>query len=304
MDVLSQHRRDKPVIITASINGQTGRARNPHVPITPDEIIADALACLDAGATIIHAHNRDTWLTGREAADDYLVSWRDIMAARPDTLWHPTLTSAPGRTLNELEHYRLILEEVPCPLFTIDPGSTNLGWMGDDGFPDGVVYGNDYGAIREGFEFCGEHGLGAQIAIFEPGFLRTVVAYHRQGKLPRGAMINLYFGGEWGMFARSPGVTFGLPPTRNALLAYLDILDGVDLPWSVSAWGTDLVRATPIARLALERGGHIRNGMEEHFDLERKPTNREIVEEIVALAREIGRPIATNTEARHILALK
>ncbi len=39
----------------------------------------------------------------------------------------------------------------------------------------------------------------------------------------------------------SSGCTFGLPPTRNALLAYLDMLEGTGLPWSVSVWGGDLM---------------------------------------------------------------
>ena len=48
-----------PVLIEAAINGGTTEARNPHVPVTPDEIRADAMRCFDAGATIVHAHNHD-----------------------------------------------------------------------------------------------------------------------------------------------------------------------------------------------------------------------------------------------------
>ena len=96
-------------------------------------------------------------------------------------------------------------------------------------------------------------------------------------------MVKFYFGGEWGMWARGRGVTFGLPPTGNALLAYLDMLEGTGLPWSVSVWGGDLM-ATPVARLALERGGHLHVGLEEHYDPERSPTNVELVEQAVALA--------------------
>jgi hypothetical protein len=47
-------------------------------------------------------------------------------------------------------------------------------------------------------------------------------------------MVKFYFGGPYGMFGKGPGVTFGLPPTENALLAYLDMLEGTGLPWSVS----------------------------------------------------------------------
>ena len=97
-------------------------------------------------------------------------------------------------------------------------------------------------------------------------------------------------------------MTFGLPPTANALLAYLDMLEGTDLPWSVSVWGGDLM-ATPVARLALERGGHLHVGLEEHYDPEHSPTNVELVEQAVALAGEVGRPIASTADAVSLLGL-
>src|SRR5262245_48372900 len=84
-----------PVIIEAAINGATSRERNPNVPITPEEIAADAVACLDAGASIIHLHNHDFMLWGAEGADSYAEIARLLLAKRPDALWYPTLTRAP-----------------------------------------------------------------------------------------------------------------------------------------------------------------------------------------------------------------
>jgi uncharacterized protein (DUF849 family) len=115
-------------------------------------------------------------------------------------------------------------------------------------------------------------------------------------------MVKLYFGADYGLFATQPGVSFGLPPTEHALLAYLDLLEGTGLPWSVSVWGGDLFD-TPVARLALERGGHLHVGLEEHFDPVRKPTNAEIVDQAVALCREMGRPVASVADAVRILDL-
>ena len=290
-----------PVVIEAAINGMSSKERNPHVPITPDEIRHDAEAALDAGATIIHAHNHDIRLSGREAADAYLDAWAPLLAARPDVLWYPTLCVAPDPAA-KLEHVRLIAEQVPLAMAAVDPGSTNLGGPAADGLPEGGIYGNSYADIRQAFAVCAEHGFGPQLAIYEPGFLQCVLTYHRAGRLPAGAMVKLYFGGEWGMWARARGVTFGLPPTANALLAYLDMLEGSGLPWSVSVWGGDLMR-TPVARLALERGGHLHVGLEEHFDPDRKPTNVELVQEAVALVEAVGRPLATTAEASALLDL-
>src|ERR1700712_166295 len=85
-----------PVLIEAAINGGTTRERNPHVPVTPHEIRADAMRCFDAGATIVHAHNDDIRLTGMDAAARYLEAWAPLLAAHPDVLWCPTLCAPPG----------------------------------------------------------------------------------------------------------------------------------------------------------------------------------------------------------------
>jgi uncharacterized protein (DUF849 family) len=80
------------------------------------------------------------------------------------------------------------------------------------------------------------------------------------------------------------------------------MMEGSDLPWSVSVWGGDLMK-TPIARLALQRGGHLHVGLEEHYDPERKPTNAALVREAVNLAREIGRPVADRRATVELLGL-
>jgi uncharacterized protein (DUF849 family) len=290
-----------PVIIEAAINGETQPDRNPNAPRKPEEIIADVFRCLDAGASIIHAHTDDIQKTGREAADRYLAAWRTILAERPDTLWYPTL--GVGKDMAEsISHIEHLAAEIPMRLGLCDPGSTNLGAPDDEGLPVGMVYANSYDDVRTCFEQAERLKIGPSLAIYEPGWLRTTLAFHAAGRLPQGAMVKLYFGADYGLFATKPGVSFGLPPTENALLAYLDLLEGTGLPWSVSVWGGDLFE-TPVARLALERGGHLHVGLEEHFDPARKPTNEEIVAQAVALVREVGRPVATIGEAASILDL-
>ncbi len=201
-----------------------------------------------------------------------------------------------------LSHVEVLASESPLRLGLCDPGSTNIGAPDADGLPVGGVYANSYDDVRVAFEQCERLRLGPSLAIYEPGWLRTTLAFHRAGKLPAGAMVKLYFGGDYGLFGTRPGVSFGLAPTEHALLAYLDLLEGTDLPWSVSVWGGDLFD-TPIARLALERGGHLHVGLEEHFHPEHKPTNEEIVKQAVALVAEVGRPVASIAESARILGL-
>ena len=201
-----------------------------------------------------------------------------------------------------LAHLELIQREVPLRIAGWDPGSTNLGGPGPDGLPSGVVYGVSYDDVKYGFAFCERFRMGASLGIYEPGSLRTTLAYARAGKLPRGALVKLYFGGDYGIFATQPGVSFGLPPTLRALDAYLEMLEGSGLPWSVSVWGGDLM-ATPLARAALERGGHLHVGIEEFYSPERSPSNEELVREAIALCAKVGRPLASCAEAATLLAL-
>ena len=50
----------KKIVITACLCGAgTTKAQTPYVPITPEEIAADSVACVKAGASVIHIHIRD-----------------------------------------------------------------------------------------------------------------------------------------------------------------------------------------------------------------------------------------------------
>jgi uncharacterized protein (DUF849 family) len=109
----------------------------------------------------------------------------------------------------------------------------------------------------------------------------VVLAYQAAGRLPRGSLLKLYFGGE-----SSP---FGLPPTLPSLEAYLAMLGPTGLPWSVAVLGGDVV-ASGLARFALERGGHVRVGLEDYAGL-RQPTNEELVHEAAAVCKVVGAPL-------------
>ena len=50
----------KKLIVQVCVCGAgTTKKQTPHVPITPDEIARDVVACAKAGAAIAHIHVRD-----------------------------------------------------------------------------------------------------------------------------------------------------------------------------------------------------------------------------------------------------
>jgi len=296
-------RSDEPLIIEAAINGVTSKAANPNVPQTPAEIAADARACLAAGAAIVHNHNAEYAVDGRRAADLYLEAWRPVLADHADSILYPTLGFGP--TIAErYAHVPLLAESGVLRMSFVDTGSVNLGAVDADGLPGGAefTYVNSFANIRHKMSTCERLRLAPSIAIFEPGFMRTALAYERAERMPKGAFVKLYFGAERGYLGDGKsGAPFGLPPTRRALDAYLELLDGSRLPWAVAVLGGDVVESG-MARLALERGGHVRVGLEDYAG-NRRPGNAELVAEVVRLAREIGRPVATSAAAAALLGM-
>ncbi len=290
-----------PLIIEAALNGATPKSRNPHVPVTPEEITTAALAAMDAGAAIVHTHIERMDMTGDAAAARYMEGYAPVLKQRPDAILWGTVATGPDVEAR-FGHYRG-LARAGVRMGAFDPGSVNLGTHGPDGLPGAsVLYATTYRDIAWLADLHRDERLGPAIAIYEPGWLRTTLAYEQAGKLPAGTFVKLYFGGRYNFLdgKRSP-VTFGLPPTEKALDAYLELLEGSKLPWAVAAIG-DCVVDTGLAQLAIERGGHVRVGLED-FGGERKPANLELIAEVVALANAAGRPIATPTEAAAILGL-
>ena len=288
---------DTPVIIEAALNGGTPRERNPHVPRTVDAIVADALTCAAAGAAILHNHNDDP-VIGRPVHDaaPYLAAFTRIRETLPNAILYPTMGGgAPGVSMAlRYAHVEALTRAGLLRMGLVDPGSLNFGGLDADGVPAAVaaVYQNTYADTRYMMDWCRAHALGPSISIFEPGFLRLALAYHVAGALPPGALIKLYFSGG------QPG--FGLPPTLASLEAYLAMLDGSGLPWSVAVLGGDVLAT--IAAEAVRRGGHLRVGLEDYAG-ERTPRNVELVQEAVALLRSLGRRPATIDEAATLLGL-
>ena len=109
--------------------------------------------------------------------------------------------------------------------------------------------------------------------------------------------MKFYFAGGGYLGGGDP--LWGSPPIIEALDLFLAMLGDTPVEWAVAVLGGSLLD-TPIARAALERGGHLRVGIEDWDD---GPPNVEQVAAAVALCAEVGRPIATIAETEELLRL-
>jgi 3-keto-5-aminohexanoate cleavage enzyme len=295
--------RPQPTIVEVALS--TNPRRNPHAPTTLAELTKEGLACIDAGASIVHMHLPDLNVPAEEATRQYLSCFQPWLASFPEILALPT-NGFGDHMEDRFEHQFMLNEAGALQLAFVDPGAVIFGSPGVDGapLPDGFLYHFNFDAMSYVIGEAAKRQMAMHFACFEPGWLRNVMAYWRAGTLPQGSFVKFYFGGDFGVLARGRGVTFGLPPTTTALAAYREILAMEDCPlqWFSAVVGGDLL-ATPVAAATVEQGGHLRVGLEDHAG-DRQPTNLELVQEAVDLCNELGRPVATPAETWDILGLK
>ena len=106
-----------------------------------------------------------------------------------------------------------------------------------------------------------------------------------KGTLQRGSKLNIYFADY--------DFTGCAPPIPEALEMYLHMIEGIDVSWAVGMLGKNIME-TPLARMALERGGSFRVGIE---DWGSGPSNVEQIAMAKELINKVGRPIVNGPEA-------
>jgi uncharacterized protein (DUF849 family) len=284
------------VWLEVALNGPWGRERQPDIPVTVAEIIADGAACAKAGAAIVHLHAYDE-ATGRQR-DDWQIYARIIegIRARCDAIVYPTIPIAGSGfagalSLTAKQRYAHLEELAKRKLVewaVVDPGSVNFARL--DALAKkqpGFVYQNPDDHILEGLRICAEYKVRSSYAIYEPGFTRIGAAL---AKAHPGLPVPIY------RFMFSQQFAFGFPPQPAYLDAHLALLKecAPDAPWMVAGLGVDLRALIPGV---VERGGHVRVGLED-WTLGAKGKNVALVEEAVKLIAQAGGDIATATEVR------
>ncbi len=293
---------DVPVILEVAINGSTTTAKNRHAPETTSELAADTIRCFDAGATIVHMHSGKPNSDVKVAAQYYIDAFKPVRKKHPHGILYPTANFDPkvyhgNRTVWPAKiqsgHYRAIAEAGLANMVLLDTGVLPMAVYDEHGLPGPPEAFWWYGFWPEDtrivVDLCDELGTGASVSVFEPGWMKNVVAMARAGTMPRGSKVNIYFA-DYNFAGMAP-------PIPEALQMYLHMIEGLDIKWSVGMAGASIME-TPLARMALERGGSFRVGLE---DWGSGPSNVEQMEMAKELINKFGRPIASGPDALDFL---
>ena len=282
-----------PLVIGVNPNENTMREVNPHVPWTPAEIAADVAACARAGATVAHVHARTADGAPDHTAQAY-ATIATLIRERCDVLLAPSLANGAGFDVGQ--RLAPVLDPAARPEFlTMDMGCAVMDlWDPDEHRfrTDGRVVVNDTATHRRLFACARDLGITPWMASFSVSWTRTITAHLDAGEVYGRAVLQLVLGG--------PEFPAAHPATVEGLDAHLAFLPrGHDLAWIVSAHRADVLALAPEV---IRRGGHIAVGVGDHPHVERDlPTNAELVAEVAAIARGLGRDVASPDEARAIL---
>lgn len=283
--------------ITCAVNGGGVMPRDtPHVPITPAEIAADALAAAREGAAVVHIHVRDP-ATGRASHEVALYrEVRDRIRDRDaDLLIHFTgggggaLATSPAAPAVSPEAAAAIqtpdqrlahLKPAGADLTGLDCGSFSWGMGGDVWLaPTDMLY-------RQA-AYLAEVGVRPELTVFDLGQMALAVKMLGDRAVPATTP-----------FCIGLGVTWGAPARPAALEAFLDLLPpGSD--WSACSKGE---AHHAIAPMIAGRGGGLRTGIEDHPALGgRMVTNAELTGIACEVLVKAGaRPLGARELRRHL----
>lgn len=274
----------KKLIVTAALCGAgTTKKQTPHVPVTPDEIAADVVACAKAGAAIAHLHVRDkdgVNCMDTEVFKEAVDKAREALAKENlDIVLN--LTTSGSKFSDELRTVHL--KECMPEMCSYDPGTLNWGYKS--------VFLNTPEFLEKLGMYSQELNIKPEVEVFDGGMMGAVDYYVKNGFLKQPVHYQYVL-----------GVSGGMPGDAGSL-AYLlpKMIEGST--WSITGIGRWHM---PCLLLGLAEGcDGVRVGLEDNIFMEKGvlATNAGLVERACKIAETSGRSIATAAEAREILGL-
>jgi uncharacterized protein (DUF849 family) len=301
------------LIITAAITGNiTLPVQTPHLPLTPQQIIDDAVRAANAGAASVHIHGRDP-KTARPTTEPAV--YKEIASgikARSNVI--VCVTTGGTADMTPAQRAQVVPALKP-ELATFNMGSINFSihpiadrykdedykYPWEKEFAAGTkdfIFRNTFGDIEKLIQIMQENNTKSEFEVYDVGHLYNINFLVRRKVIKFPIWLQFVTGILGGIGANVEEVVH-MKQTADRLFGSENYV------WSVI--GAGYPAEFNLATLAIMMGGHARVGMEDNIFVEKGvlcKSNADLVEKVVRIAKELGREIATPDEARKILGLK
>ena len=295
---------DKVAIVVAPTGALNTRESAPYMAYTVEEQAVEARNCEDAGASIYHVHVRDE--RGANSGDPEIYGRLvEHVRAKSDLLIQIGGALGPVRDPDTgiigypfTEEDRLhALETKPAPdMFTVKIGAVELRVPAENYETIGLR--NSPKFLRQAIPYVMERDMCLELEIFDVGCLYNAKILEEEGLFgPAG----LSSPGCYLHFVMGHG---GQPATMKQLMYLheesLKLFPTAEICVSAAAdecyriITTAMLLGCNMVRCGIEDSRHLSNGR-------RAESNVQIVENVVRIAREIGRDVASVNEAHEML---
>ncbi|HYE51860.1 MAG TPA: 3-keto-5-aminohexanoate cleavage protein [Azospirillaceae bacterium] len=298
------------VVITCAVTGSIHTpTMSPHLPVTPDEIVRDAVAAAQAGASILHLHARNP-ADGRPTPDaDVFMDFLPRIKQQTDAVINITTGGAPGMSMEQ----RLQAPHRAQPEMT----SLNMGTMNFGVFQLAEKYKDWKHAWEKPFlestrsvyavnsfeqietiirELGHRYGTRFEYECYDIGHLYTVAHFADRGLIEPPFFIQGIFGVLGGIGAELDHLVY--------MRQVADRLFGQDYLLSAFGIGRQQMRFLTLSAML---GGNVRVGLEDSLYIGRGKLARSNADQVVLIRRileDLGYEIATPADARAMLGLK
>ncbi len=250
-----------PALMVAPNGARRTRADHPALPLTLEQITAEAAACYEAGAEGLHLHLRDH--AGQHILDAgmYREALAELARSCPGMAVQIT-TEAAGKYAPRFQ--RALATETGAPLV-----SAAYREITADG---------DLAAARDMHQRCQDRQIALQYILYTPGDLTGLAGLLGHGTMAAPDLQLLFVLGGHGGHDGAPQMLPGFLERMNALCPAAD--------WMVCAFG---VPETDCLRAAWRAGGKLRVGFENslwHGDGSLAADNAARVAEICRITRQ------------------
>lgn len=275
----------KDLIINVAPTGMVpSKEMTPHVPLTPQEIAADVIACVNEGASIAHLHGRDE--QGHPTSESRIVAdiIERIRHEKPEVII--TVTTS-GRRAQEFEQraQSLLLDgDLKPDMASLTLGSMNFATEASLNAP---------AMIMRLAEFMLEKDIKPELEVFDLGMIHFAHVLIEKGLLKPPYYFNLLLGNV---------------ATAQAKLLHLGMMVN-ELPegavWAVAGLGRFQHQANALGVVVADG---VRVGLEDNlwFDDQRQrlATNLDLVRRVAQQATAMGRQVASAHSVRERLCLR